>query len=78
MTIEEILALSDFAAIKKELTVKATPKVAIEDCLKQYDPLQHDVRDEAKRPKKMVQKATGQKDAQGNPIYADARKKLKG
>jgi SPP1 family phage portal protein len=76
MTLEEILALQDFAAIKKELTVKEAPKVPKENCLKQYDPSRHDIFDETKRPKKLVKKASGQKDDKGQPIYVDAQEEV--
>ena len=75
MTIDEILALP-FADQKKELTRKATPVVLNADLLKQYDPLQHDVFDEAKRPKKLVNKATGQKDDKGEPVYATVQEEV--
>jgi len=76
MTLQEILALSDFAAIKKELTTKVKPKVANADLLKQIDPLLHNVFDEAKRPKKMVNKASGQKNEAGEPIYTTAQEEV--
>ena len=74
MTIEEILA-QEFAAIKKQLTAKATPKVTVENCLKQYDPLQHTVMNEEKRPKKLVKKVTGN-DANDKPIYTDVQEEV--
>jgi hypothetical protein len=57
MTIEEIFALKDFAAIKYELTKKVAPNVASDVCIKQFDPTKHGVFDEAIRPKKIVKKA---------------------
>lgn len=74
MTISEILALSPDEAYKK-LTTKPAPKVTAEDIAKQYDPLQHDVFDESKRPKKTVKKASG-KDANGNITYTDRQEEV--
>ncbi len=76
MTIEEILALGDIAEIKKELTKKAELKVSNETCLKQFDQSKHDVFDVAKRPKKQVKKASGQKNEKGEPIYVDAEEEV--
>lgn len=76
MTIEEILALEDIAEIKKELTKKAEPKVSKEVCLKQFDQSKHDVFDIAKRPKKQVKKASGQKNAKNEPIYIDVEEEV--
>ncbi|PZX18095.1 SPP1 Gp6-like portal protein [Breznakibacter xylanolyticus] len=74
MVIADILALTPDEAYKK-LTAKATPKVSAEDIAKQIDPLQHDVFDESKRPKKTVKKATG-KDAAGNITYSDKQEEV--
>ena len=76
MTIEEIFALPDFAAMKKELTTKVTPNVTNEVLIKQYDPLKHNVFDEALRPKKMVSKATANKGADGKTIYATSQEEV--
>ena len=76
MTIEEILSLGSFDEIKYELTQRAAPKVTVEVCLKQLDPLSHDVFNQAIRPKKTVKKASGQKDDKGQPIYNDSQEEV--
>lgn len=76
MTIEEIFALKDFAAIKYELTKKVAPNVASDVCIKQFDPTKHGVFDEAIRPKKIVKKASGQKDTKGEPLYTDVQEEV--
>ena len=73
MTIEEIFALNDFTAIKKELTNKVALNVPNETCLKQFDPTKHGVFDEAVRPKKIVNKSSGVYDANGLPIMSSAQ-----
>ena len=76
MTIEEILSLGSLDEIKYELTQRAAPKVTVEVCLKQLDPLSHDVFNQAIRPKKTVKKASGQKDDKGQPIYNDSQEEV--
>lgn len=67
MTIDDILKLSP-DKIYSKLTKKDTPKVDFETLKKQYDPTQHDVFDETKRPKKKIRKDNGRKDKYGNPV----------
>jgi hypothetical protein len=71
MKIEDILKLTDTAEIYKHLAViNPKIKVAYKDCKKQFDPLLHDVFDLIKRPKKEVQKPTGNKLPGGETEYA--------
>lgn len=50
----------------KILTQKVEKVVSVKDVQKQLDPLQHNVFNEGARPRKQVEKPTGQKDDEGN------------
>lgn len=67
MDIKEILQQKP-EDIQKTLSQKAASKVEIENIKNQLDPTKHDVFDITKRPKKPVQKPTGQKDSNGNDV----------
>ena len=67
MDIKEILKLKP-EEIYKALAQKATSKVDLDTIKNQLDPTKHDVYDLVKRPKKSVQKPTGQKDGNGNDL----------
>lgn len=67
MDINEILQQKP-EDIQKTLSQKAASKVEIETIKNQLDPTKHDVFDITKRPKKPVQKPTGQKDSNGNDV----------
>ena len=76
LTVEELMVLP-VQDLKSELMRNKTPlRVEVETCINQFDPKKHDVFDEAKRPKKMVQKATGAKDENGQPAYAMAQEEV--
>jgi SPP1 family phage portal protein len=65
-TIQEIVALTDFAEIKKQLSVKPEFTVSQEDAKKQYDVNQHKVFSKTERPDKTVTRPTGQKNDDGS------------
>ena len=71
LTAQELIALPNVLDLKAELMRNKPPlKVDVETCIKQFDPIKHDVFDPAVRKMKMVQKATGAKDENGQPAYA--------
>ena len=73
LTVQELIVLP-IQDLKSELMRNKTAlKVDVETCIKQFDPLKHDVFDPAIRKMKMVQKATGAKDENGQPAYAMAQ-----
>ena len=77
LTAQELIDLGDINKIKTELMRnKPALKVDAETCINQFDPLKHDVFDEVKRPKKMIQKATGNRDDKGNPTYATSQEEV--
>jgi hypothetical protein len=64
---EETGEARDYSELLK--TVQALAKTqGSEKVLKQFDPKEHDIFDSSKRPRKMVVKPTGTKDADGNDI----------
>ena len=70
LTAEQLIALPTVLEIKSELMRNKPPlKVDAETCINQFDPVKHDVFDESIRPKKMIQKASGAKDANGKDLY---------
>ena len=76
LTVQELIVLP-IQDLKSELMRNKTAlKVDVETCIKQFDPLKHDVFDPAIRKMKMVQKATGAKDENGQSVYTTSQEEV--